>query len=82
MAKAIGRSPVIQALQLTALFVGGAIWQQKQSHTSFMRVWLQLNSDIVAQVNSFMQPSDCDEIQLCKRYRTAGGIKQVGTHKR
>jgi hypothetical protein len=32
MAKAIGRSPVIQALQLTALFVGGAILQQKQSH--------------------------------------------------
>jgi hypothetical protein len=32
MAKAIGRSPVLQALQLTALFVGDAIWQQKQSH--------------------------------------------------
>jgi hypothetical protein len=32
MAKAIGRSPVIQALKLTALFVEVAVWQQKQSH--------------------------------------------------
>jgi hypothetical protein len=40
MAKAIGRSPVIQALKLTALFVGDAIWHQKQSHTSFVSVWL------------------------------------------
>jgi hypothetical protein len=33
MAKAITRSPVIQALQLKEPFVVGAIWQQKQSPT-------------------------------------------------
>jgi hypothetical protein len=38
-AKVIKRGPVIQALQLTALFVGGAIWQQKQPHT-ILSVWL------------------------------------------
>jgi hypothetical protein len=34
-----------------------------------------------------MEPTDYDEIQLCKilysvRYGTTGGIKQIGTHNR
>jgi hypothetical protein len=40
MAIAIERSPVRQALQLTALFVGFAVRQQKQPYTSFVSVWL------------------------------------------
>jgi hypothetical protein len=40
MAEAMNRSPVLQALQLTGLFVGGTIWQQKQPHISFVSVWL------------------------------------------
>jgi hypothetical protein len=40
MAKAMKGSPVIQVLQLTAPFVVGAIWQQKQPYTSFVNVWL------------------------------------------
>jgi hypothetical protein len=40
IAKAIKRGPVIQFLQLIAVFVGGAIWQQKRPHTSFVSVWL------------------------------------------
>jgi heptaprenylglyceryl phosphate synthase len=40
VAKAAKRSPVIQALQLTALLVGGAIRQQETAHTSFVSLWL------------------------------------------
>jgi hypothetical protein len=40
MVKAIKRSPIIQALQLSALFMGGATWQQKQTHISFVSVAL------------------------------------------
>jgi hypothetical protein len=40
MAKVIKLSPVIQAPQLTALFVGDDIWQQEQCHTSFVTVAL------------------------------------------
>jgi hypothetical protein len=47
LVNAIKRSPVIYALQLTVLFVGRAIWQQKH-HTSFVSALLYLNSDIVA----------------------------------
>jgi hypothetical protein len=36
--KAIKRSLVIQALQLTALFVGSAIYQKKRPHTSCVHV--------------------------------------------
>jgi hypothetical protein len=39
MAKAINRSPAIQAVQLTVLFMGGAMWLQKQPHTSSVSVW-------------------------------------------
>jgi hypothetical protein len=40
MTKANKRSPVIQALQLTALFMGVAIWQQKPPHMYCERVAL------------------------------------------
>jgi hypothetical protein len=40
MVKAIKMSPVIQALKLTAQFVGGVIWQQKQPDTSLVSVLL------------------------------------------
>jgi hypothetical protein len=48
MTKAIKKGPVIQALQLAALFVGGAMWQQKQPHTSFVSEWLYMNSYFVS----------------------------------
>jgi hypothetical protein len=76
MAKSIGWSPVIQALQLTALFVGGSIWQQKQPytpHTSFVSVWLSPNSYFVAWENIFIDPSDYNEIPLCKMLYFVGG---------
>jgi hypothetical protein len=38
--KTIKLSPVIQALQLVALFMGRATWQQKQPHTAFVIVLL------------------------------------------
>jgi hypothetical protein len=34
------RSSLKQPFQLTAIFVGRAMWQQKDTHTSFVRVWL------------------------------------------
>jgi hypothetical protein len=40
MVKAVKRSPVIQALQLTAPLVGGEIRQQEKAHTSFVSLWL------------------------------------------
>jgi hypothetical protein len=41
------RQPVIQALQLTALFVGGVTWQQKQPNTSLCVCgfnWIHISS--------------------------------------
>jgi hypothetical protein len=64
--KVIKISPLMQSSQMTALFMGGVIWQQEQPHTSFVSVWLQLNSDFVAQVNIFVEPSNCNEIPLRK----------------
>jgi hypothetical protein len=40
IAKTLKSTPVIQALQLTALFAGGAIWQQKQ--TDILCEWVAL----------------------------------------
>jgi hypothetical protein len=65
-AKAI-KSSVIQALQLTVLLMGGAIWQQKQPHTCLWMYdfrWIQISS----LRKSFMEPSDYDEfrfVQYC-----------------
>jgi hypothetical protein len=39
--------------------------ESKQPHTSFLSVWLELNSDFVTYVNIFMEPSNCDGILLC-----------------
>jgi hypothetical protein len=72
MEKVIKMSPVIQALLLTALFVGGAIWRQKQPHTSIVSAWLQLNSKFVPKVIFFMEPSDYDVV-VCHRYGSGGG---------
>jgi hypothetical protein len=63
--KTIKRSPVIQALQLTALFVGGAIQQQKQPHASSVGVALA-EFRFRNLVNSFMEPRIYDKISLCK----------------
>jgi hypothetical protein len=72
MEKVIKRNPIIQALLLTALFVGGAIWRQKQPHTSIVSAWLQLNSDFVPKVKIFMEPSDYDVV-VCHRYGSGRG---------
>jgi hypothetical protein len=39
-----------------------------------MSVWLQLNSDFVAYVNIFMEPSDYDDIPLCKELYCVRGM--------
>jgi hypothetical protein len=66
MTKAIKMGPVIQALQLKALFVGGAIWQQKKvSH--ILCECVALHEFIFRLLGKlFMEQSDYDDIQLCK----------------
>jgi hypothetical protein len=64
--KPIKRNPVIQAPETTALLVGGVTWQLRQPHTSFECVLLYLNSDFVTYENISVEPSDYDEIPLCK----------------
>jgi hypothetical protein len=52
MAVAIERSCVIEALQLTDICEGGAIWQQKLPYTSSVSVWIYLNLNFVASSSS------------------------------
>jgi hypothetical protein len=40
MAEVIKRTSVTQALKLTVLFVGGALWQEKQPHTASFVEWI------------------------------------------
>jgi hypothetical protein len=56
---------VIQALHLTALFVGGTVRYQTQHHTSFMSEAFD-EFRFLRSGKHFMEPSDYDEIPLCK----------------
>jgi hypothetical protein len=60
--------PVLQALQLTALFVGGVKHKQKESVSVSVSVsvWLLMSSDFVAYLDIFMESSAHNEIPFCK----------------
>jgi hypothetical protein len=63
---AIKRSRIIQALQLTAMCVWKVPHGNRNGHTHALWMWCFSNSDFVAYVNSFMEPSDYDDVPLCK----------------
>jgi hypothetical protein len=73
MVKAIKTRPVIQALQLTALWGGGA-YGNRNDVIHPLSAYFKLNSDLVAYINIFMEPSDCDEVLLCEIYFVRGMV--------